>query len=108
VKSRLRCPGPSGPTPAGREIVQFPAAGSTSATTTVPAFAEDFAPDAKFFSQRKDGLIPAHLIRACRVQFKGRPKPWPDRRHPGREIPAGMAGPSAPNNELRLNAMTRP
>src|SRR5262249_28746240 len=31
------------------------------------AFAEDFAPDAKFFYRRKEGQIPARMIRAYRV-----------------------------------------
>jgi hypothetical protein len=40
------------------------------------AFALDFAPDAKFFYQRKEGKIPARMIRAYQVKVKGRPGPW--------------------------------
>jgi hypothetical protein len=40
------------------------------------AFAEDFAPDAKYLYQRKDGAIPARMIRAYQVKVKGQPGPW--------------------------------
>jgi hypothetical protein len=40
------------------------------------AFAEDFAPDAKFLYQRKEGAIPARMIRAYRVKTDGKPGPW--------------------------------
>ncbi len=40
------------------------------------AFAEDFAPDAKFLYQRKEGAIPARMIRAYQVKVDGKPGPW--------------------------------
>jgi hypothetical protein len=45
---------------------------------TIPAsaFAEDFAPDAQFLYQRKEGAVPARMIRAYRVKVDGKPGPW--------------------------------
>jgi hypothetical protein len=40
------------------------------------AFKEDFAPDAKFLYQRKDGKIPERMIRAYQVKVDGKPGPW--------------------------------
>jgi hypothetical protein len=40
------------------------------------AFAADFAPDAKFLYQRKEGAIPARMIRAYQVKLDGKPGPW--------------------------------
>jgi hypothetical protein len=40
------------------------------------AFEEDFAPDAKFLYQRKEGAIPARMIRAYQVKVDGKPGPW--------------------------------
>jgi len=48
--------------------------------TFIPAsaFAEDFAPDAKFLYQRNDAAIPARMIRAYQVKLKDadKPSPW--------------------------------
>jgi hypothetical protein len=45
---------------------------------TIPAadFAADFAPDAKFLYQRKEGRVPARFIRAYQLKVNGRPGPW--------------------------------
>ncbi len=40
------------------------------------AFTEDFAPDAQFLYQRKDGGIPIRMIRAYQVKVDGKPGPW--------------------------------
>ena len=40
------------------------------------AFARDFAPDAKFLYQRKEGQVPARMIRAYQVKVNGKPGPW--------------------------------
>jgi hypothetical protein len=40
------------------------------------AFAEDFAPDAKFLYQRKQGKVPERMIRAYQVKLEGKPGPW--------------------------------
>jgi len=40
------------------------------------AFKEDFAPDAKFLYQRKEGKIPERMIRAYQVKVDGKPGPW--------------------------------
>jgi hypothetical protein len=44
----------------------------------IPAaeFKEDFAPDAKYLYQRKDGKAPARMIRAYQVKQDGKPGPW--------------------------------
>jgi hypothetical protein len=45
---------------------------------TIPAeeFAEEFAPDAKFLYQRKEGKTPERMIRAYQVKRDGKPGPW--------------------------------
>ncbi len=40
------------------------------------AFKEDFAPDAKYLYQRKEGKIPQRMIRAYQVKVGGKPGPW--------------------------------
>jgi hypothetical protein len=40
------------------------------------AFKDDFAPDAKYLYQRKDGKIPERMIRAYQVKQDGKPGPW--------------------------------
>ena len=40
------------------------------------AFAEDFAPDARYLYQRREGKIPKRMIRAYQVKVKGKPGPW--------------------------------
>lgn len=45
-------------------------------TVTADAFAEDFAPDAKFLYQRKEGKVPERMIRAYQVKLDGKPGPW--------------------------------
>jgi hypothetical protein len=40
------------------------------------AFADDFAPDARFLYQRDPARIPARLIRAYQVKVHGQPGPW--------------------------------
>jgi hypothetical protein len=40
------------------------------------AFSSDFAPDAKFLYQRKEGHIPEYMIRAYQVRRDGKPGPW--------------------------------
>jgi hypothetical protein len=40
------------------------------------AFAEDFAPDAKYLYQRKEGKEPKRMIRAYQVKVGGKPGPW--------------------------------
>jgi hypothetical protein len=40
------------------------------------AFKEDFAPDAQFLYQRKEGKIPGRMIRAYQVKVDGKPGPW--------------------------------
>lgn len=40
------------------------------------AFTEDFAPDAKYLYQRKEGAIPERMIRAYQVRRNGKPGPW--------------------------------
>src|SRR5947209_13802718 len=40
------------------------------------AFKEDFAPDAKFLYQRKEGKTPERMIRAYQVKKDGKPGPW--------------------------------
>ena len=40
------------------------------------AFTRDFAPDAKFLYQRKEGQVPARMIRAYQVKVNGKPGPW--------------------------------
>jgi hypothetical protein len=44
----------------------------------IPAseFNDDFAPDAKYLYQRKEGKIPERMIRAYQVKQDGRPGPW--------------------------------
>jgi hypothetical protein len=44
----------------------------------IPAaeFTGDFGPDAKFLYQRKDGKVPARMIRAYQVKLDGKPGPW--------------------------------
>ncbi len=44
----------------------------------VPAagFTDDFAPDAKYLYQRKEGKVPARMIRAYQVKLDGKPGPW--------------------------------
>jgi hypothetical protein len=44
----------------------------------IPAaeFKDDFAPDAKYLYQRKDGAIPARMIRAYQVKRDGKAGPW--------------------------------
>ena len=44
----------------------------------IPAaeFKEDFAPDAKFLYQRKEGKVPERMIRAYQVKLDGKPGPW--------------------------------
>ena len=44
----------------------------------IPAeeFKEDFAPDAKFLYQRKEGKMPERMIRAYQVKRDGKPGPW--------------------------------
>jgi hypothetical protein len=40
------------------------------------AFAEDFAPDARFFYHREKGKVPRRMIRAYQVRLDGKPGPW--------------------------------
>ncbi|MCS7167920.1 MAG: c-type cytochrome [Gemmatales bacterium] len=40
------------------------------------AFAEDFGPDEKFLYQRKEGQVPARMIRAYQVRLGEKPGPW--------------------------------
>lgn len=40
------------------------------------AFNDDFAPDARYLYQRKDGHIPERMIRAYRVKQEGKTGPW--------------------------------
>jgi hypothetical protein len=40
------------------------------------AFRDDFAPDAKYLYQRKDGQVPKRMIRAYQVKLDGKPGPW--------------------------------
>jgi hypothetical protein len=40
------------------------------------AFAEDFAPDAKYLYQRREGKVPERMIRAYQVKLNGKPGPW--------------------------------
>jgi hypothetical protein len=40
------------------------------------AFAEDFAPDAKFLYQRGKDKVPQRMIRAYQVKVDGKPGPW--------------------------------
>jgi hypothetical protein len=44
----------------------------------IPAaeFREDFGPDEKFLYQRRDGEVPARMIRAYQVKQDGKPGPW--------------------------------
>jgi hypothetical protein len=44
----------------------------------IPAgeFKSDFAPDARFLYERKEGAIPARMIRAYQVKQDGKPGPW--------------------------------
>jgi hypothetical protein len=44
----------------------------------IPAasFKEDFAPDAKYLYQRKEGKVPERMIRAYQVKQDGKPGPW--------------------------------
>jgi hypothetical protein len=49
---------------------------SYQGTIAADAFAEDFAPDAKFLYQRKDSKVPTRMIRAYQVLLDGKPGPW--------------------------------
>jgi hypothetical protein len=40
------------------------------------AFREDFAPDAKYLYQRREGHVPQRMIRAYQVKLSDRPGPW--------------------------------
>jgi hypothetical protein len=40
------------------------------------AFNEDFGPDERYLYQRKEGKVPARMIRAYQVKVKGKPGPW--------------------------------
>jgi hypothetical protein len=40
------------------------------------AFAEDFAPDAKYLYQRQEGRVPERMIRAYQVKVDDKPGPW--------------------------------
>ena len=40
------------------------------------AFLADFGPDEKYLYQRRDGQIPARMIRAYQVKVNGKPGPW--------------------------------
>jgi hypothetical protein len=40
------------------------------------AFAEDFAPDARYLYQRQQGKVPRRMIRAYQVKVDGKPGPW--------------------------------
>jgi hypothetical protein len=40
------------------------------------AFAKNFAPDAHFLYQRKEGHVPERMIRAYQVKLDGKPGPW--------------------------------
>jgi hypothetical protein len=40
------------------------------------AFNDDFAPDAKYLYWRKEGQVPARMIRAYQVKVGGKPGPW--------------------------------
>jgi hypothetical protein len=40
------------------------------------AFARDFGPDERFLYQRKEGQVPARMIRAHQVKVGGKPGPW--------------------------------
>jgi hypothetical protein len=40
------------------------------------AFARDFAPDERFLYQRREGQVPARMIRAYQVSVEGKPGPW--------------------------------
>jgi hypothetical protein len=44
----------------------------------IPAeqFKDDFAPDAKYLYQRKEGKVPERMIRAYQVKQDGKPGPW--------------------------------
>lgn len=39
-------------------------------------FKDDFAPDAKYLYQRKDGKVPERMIRAYQVKLESKPGPW--------------------------------
>jgi hypothetical protein len=49
---------------------------SYQGTVAADAFAEDFAPDAKFLYQRKPDKAPKRMIRAYQVKQDGKPGPW--------------------------------
>jgi hypothetical protein len=49
---------------------------SYQGTVAADAFAEDFAPDAKFLYQRKPDKAPERMIRAYQVKLEGKPGPW--------------------------------
>jgi hypothetical protein len=40
------------------------------------AFNDDFPPDAKYLYQRREGRVPARMIRAYQVKVGGKPGPW--------------------------------
>ena len=40
------------------------------------AFAEDFAPDAKYLYRRQEGKVPRCMIRAYQIKVDGKPGPW--------------------------------
>ncbi|MFO0966483.1 MAG: hypothetical protein U0793_12980 [Gemmataceae bacterium] len=44
----------------------------------IPAaeFTKDFAPDARFLYQRKEGKVPERMIRAYQIKLDGKPGPW--------------------------------
>ncbi len=45
-------------------------------TIAANEFSSDFAPDARFLYQRREGKIPERMIRAYRVKVDGKPGPW--------------------------------
>jgi hypothetical protein len=69
------------PVDGGRPVLSLPK-GQEAGGTIIPAsaFAEDFAPDVKFFYLRKDDAIPKRMIRAYQVKLPGpdagKPGPW--------------------------------
>lgn len=45
-------------------------------TIRASEFTKDFAPDARFLYQRREGKLPERMIRAYRVRLEGEPGPW--------------------------------
>jgi hypothetical protein len=49
---------------------------SYQGTLPAAAFAQDFAPDARYLYQRRPGKVPHRMIRAYQVKVQGQPGPW--------------------------------